>query len=44
MDERQQNNKCRLCGDRNESFNHIKQDTSTYLDGEGDPLGIAQKI
>ena len=43
--------KFKLCGDRDETINHIGSECSklaikdsTSLDGEGDPLGIVQEI
>ena len=41
----QQNNKCRLCMDRDETINHIiskltQKEYKTRLDERGDPQGI----
>ena len=54
IDKMQENSKCRLCGDRDETINHRRSECSklgqkeykTRHDwvGEGDPLGIMQKI
>ena len=46
----QQNSKCRLCGDRDETVNHIINKYSKLAQkeydwvGKGSPLGIVQKI
>ena len=51
--DRQQNNKCRLCGNRDEIVNDISEysklpqneyKTRHNLSGKGDPLGIVQEI
>ena len=51
IDKMQQNSKCRLYGDRDETINHIREfsklaqkDYKTRLGGQGDPLGIVQEI
>ena len=50
IDKTQQNSRCRLCGDRDETINHISecsksaQKNWTRLGGQGDPLGILQEI
>ena len=54
IDKTQQNSKCRLCGDRDETINHIISECSKLaqkeykkrhdLVGKGDPLGNVQKI
>ena len=53
IDQTQQNSKCRLCGDRDETINHIISECSNWnrmstgLDmtgWEGDPLGNVQEI
>ena len=53
IDKTQQNSKCRLCGDRDETINHIISECSklaqgvqgeTRLGRQGDPLGNVQKI
>ena len=53
IDKMQQNSKCRLCSDRNETFNHIisecsklaqKEYKTRHNRGEGDPQGDVQEI
>ena len=54
IDKTQQNSKCRLCSDRDETINHIISECSklaqkevqgeTRLGGQGDPLGNMQEI
>ena len=51
IDKTQQNSKCRLCGDRNKTINHILSECSklnqmgyeTGLGGQGDPEGNVQE-
>ena len=49
VDNKQQNNKCWLCGDINETINHINEcskqaQKEIRLGGKGDLLGIVQEI
>ena len=54
IDKTQQNSKCRLCGDRDETINHIISECSKLAQkeykarhdwvGKDDPLGNMQKI
>ena len=54
IDKMQQNSKCRLCGDRDETINHIISECSKLaqreyktrhrLGGQGDPLGNVQEV
>ena len=50
LDKTQQNSKYRLCGDRNETINHIIRECSklaqkeTRMGGKGDRLGDVQEI
>ena len=51
IDKTQQNSKCRLCGDRDKTINHIisecsklAQKNETRLGGQVDPLGNVQEI
>ena len=53
MDKTQQNSKCKLCGDRDETINHLITECSklaqgvygeTRLGRQGDPLGNEQEI
>ena len=50
IDKTQQNNKCRLCSDRDETVNHIsesrklaqKEYKARHVGWQGDPLGYMQ--
>ena len=54
IDKTQQNSKCRLCGDKNETINHIISEFSKLVQkefktrhdwvGERDTLGIVEEI
>ena len=51
IDKTQQNSKCRLCGERDETINHVISERSkraqngwTRMGGQGDPLGNVQEI
>ena len=51
IDKTQQNSKCRLCGDRNKTINHIVSECSklarkeeAWLFGEGGQLGIVPEV
>ena len=49
IDKTQQNSRCSLCGDRNETINHMISECSKlaqkeYKIGQGDSLGIVQEF
>ena len=55
LDKIQQNSRCRLCGDKDKTINHIINECSKlaqkeykkrhdWVGGQGDPLGIVQEI
>ena len=45
IEKTQQNSNCRLCGDKDETINHIIRECSKLAQGgQGDPLGSMQGI